>query len=77
MMDKSPCYGCGSRSMGCHAGCAAYKDWRAALDASKPNCRRDEMKEYAYARGARLNRLRRSGTARGKSSLFRNFRRVI
>lgn len=74
-MDKSPCYCCEDRSMRCHTHCADYQSWKASNTASKLTNQRDEMKEYAYARGTRLNRLQRSGTARGKSSLFRNYRR--
>lgn len=73
-MDKSPCYGCELRNMGCHATCSKYKEWRAALDAEKP-VQHDDMSGYIFARGDRLNRMQRSGTTRGNSSLFRNSRR--
>ena len=28
MADKNPCFGCQSRHMACHAGCAKYASWK-------------------------------------------------
>lgn len=32
-MSRCPCYGCDKRRLYCHASCAAYKQYRAEMDA--------------------------------------------
>lgn len=46
---RSPCYGCGSRAVGCHAKCAAYQDF----DRQNRERREKRNRETAAAIGAK------------------------
>lgn len=72
---RTPCYGCSKREMGCHAKCSEYKEWRAAYDEQKRLRQNKEIAEYATERKARLYRIHRNGSSRRNSALFRNYRR--
>ena len=46
---KCPCYGCGERSVDCHAYCTAYKRFQKENDEYRARRRKEDMKGY-YAK---------------------------
>ena len=53
-MKNSPCYNCQNRKAVCHATCAAYREWAAAVRKAND----DERKANAAAAYAKDNRER-------------------
>lgn len=45
MADENPCFGCESRHMTCHAGCAKYASWKQAHEEERAERRRQSELE--------------------------------
>lgn len=58
---KPPCKNCADRTVGCHAGCERYREFRAEID-SRPRPRRDAsdfLRENAARTMKKIHRHRR------------------
>lgn len=54
MNDKSPCFGCEERHVGCHAECCRYLEWRKQKDEQNEAVRAEKISNNLFSHGAWL-----------------------